>query len=764
MDKVQEQAELIGKKLTPFVASQPTSSIVGGLNDQKTTVGGQSTDQKTTGGGGSNNQKTTGRGGLKDQKTTGGEGLNDQKTTGGSQKTQPPTTSPPSPPSPDSGGGDGGSQSPPPPVVTVSPPPRNQTHNTTSPPTPPSSPPPSITPPPSPPKPQPPPPAGDSPVVTPSPNPQVQLPIPPPTLVTQQPTITGLKLPNNPIFNPSPPSTPLSPPSPDHPGSQGSPPSSPSPPVVSLTPNAPRNPSQPLDSPPAAGGTNHVPSSSSSPSHPNNAGGSSRHNANGNNGNGGNVQQQNNDSNYTEKTMIGIGIAGVLVIVFVAAIFFVRRKQNKSSSPRSNQNYLPPANVSVNTDGFVNYRQKPGNGNISAQNSSPDTNNSLGNQKPGRSSTPDSAVLGNSKTLFTFEELSQITEGFSKRFVIGEGGFGYVYKGIICEGKPIAIKQLKSISAEGYREFKAEVEIISRVHHRHLVSLVGYCISEQHRFLIYEFVPNNTLDHHLHSKDLPVLEWTRRVKIAVGAAKGLAYLHEDCHPKIIHRDIKSSNILLDNDFEAQAKSILHLVADFGLARLNDTAQSHISTRVMGTFGYLAPEYASSGKLTDRSDVFSFGVVLLELITGRKPVDTSQPMGEESLVEWARPRLIEAIEKGDISEVVDPRLEMHYIEGEVYRMIETAASCVRHSALKRPRMVQVVRALDTRDDMSDLSNGVKVGQSTVYNSGQYSTEIRMFRRASEDSTDYGTSNGYYTSQDFTSRESERAFNTSHRPNY
>ncbi|KAF8108076.1 hypothetical protein N665_0115s0085 [Sinapis alba] len=758
MDKVQEQAELIEKKLTPFVASQPTSVVIGGgLTDQKTTGGG-STDQKTTGGG-STDQKTT-KGGSTDQKTTKG-GSTDQKTTGGSKTTQPPTSSPPSPPSPDSGG-DGGSQSSPPPVVTVSPPPSNQSLNIT-PPTPPSSPPPSITPPsspPSPPQPQPPPqstPAGNNPVVIPLPS------LTPPSLVTQQPTVNGLELPNNPIFNPSPPSTLLSPPSPETSGSQGSPPSSPSPPVVPLTPNAPRNPSQPLDSPPAAaGGTNHVPSSSSSPSPPslsgsdNNSGGSNRHNANSNNGNGGNGQQ-NNDSNYTTKTMIGIGIAGVLVIVFVAAIFFVRRKQKKSSSPRSNKNYLPPANVSVNTDGFVNYRQKPGNGNISAQNSSPDTNNSLGNQKPGRSTTPDSAVLGNSKTLFTFDELSQITEGFSKRYVIGEGGFGYVYKGIICEGKPIAIKQLKSISAEGYREFKAEVEIISRVHHRHLVSLVGYCISEQHRFLIYEFVPNNTLDYHLHGKDLTVLEWTRRVKIAVGAAKGLAYLHEDCHPKIIHRDIKSSNILLDNEFEAQ-------VADFGLARLNDTAQSHISTRVMGTFGYLAPEYASSGKLTDRSDVFSFGVVLLELITGRKPVDTSQPLGEESLVEWARPRLIEAIEKGDISEVVDPRLEKHYIEGEVYRMIETAASCVRHSALKRPRMVQVVRALDTRDDMSDLSNGVKVGQSTVYNSGQYSSEIRMFRRASEDSTDYGTSNGYYTSQDFTSRESERAFNTSRRTNY
>ncbi|XP_013651522.2 putative proline-rich receptor-like protein kinase PERK11 [Brassica napus] len=716
MDKVQEQADFIGKKIAPFVTShQPNLA-----------------------------------------------GFTDQKILGGSQTTQPPATSPPSPPSPDSGGG--GSQSSPPPV-TVSPPPSNQPPITTPPPKPPSSPPPSITPPPSPPQPQPPPqstPSGDSPVVIPSPKPELPLPaLPPPSLVTQQPearpNVNGQELPNNPTSPPSPPLNPLSPPS----GSQGSPSfSSTSPPVISLNPNLPRNPSQPLDSPPAEG-SNHVPSSSSVPSPPslsgsdNNSGGSNRQNAN-SNGNGGNGQQ-NNEPNFTEKTLISIGIAGVLVIIIIAVIFFFRRKQKKSSSPRSNQQYLPPANVSVHTEGLIHYRQNPGNGTSSAQNSSPDTNNSLGNPKPGRT-TPDSAVIGTSKIPFTFEELSEITEGFSKRFVIGEGGFGCVFKGILSEGKPIAIKQLKSISAEGYREFKAEVEIISRVHHRHLVSLVGYCICEQHRFLIYEFVPNNTLDYHLHGKDLPVLEWTRRVKIAIGAAKGLAYLHEDCHPKIIHRDIKSSNILLDDEFEAQ-------VADFGLARLNDTAQSHISTRVMGTFGYLAPEYASSGKLTDRSDVFSFGVVLLELITGRKPVDTSQPLGEESLVEWARPRLIEAIEKGDISEVVDPRLEKHYIEEEVYRMIETAASCVRHSALKRPRMVQVVRALDTRDNLSDLSNGVKVGQSTVYNSGQYSNEIRMFRRASEDSSDLGTSNGYYTSQDFTSRELEsRAFNTSHQANH
>ncbi|CAH8257722.1 unnamed protein product [Arabidopsis lyrata] len=320
------------------------------------------------------------------------------------------------------------------------------------------------------------------------------------------------------------------------------------------------------------------------------------------------------------------------------------------------------------------------------------------------------------KTHFTYEELTDITEGFSKQNILGEGGFGYVYKGKLNDGKLVAVKQLKVGSRQGDREFKAEVEIISRVHHRHLVSLVGYCISDSERLLIYEYVPNQTLEHHLHGKGRPVLEWARRVRIAIGSAKGLAYLHEDCHPKIIHRDIKSANILLDDEFEVQ-------VADFGLAKLNDTTQTHVSTRVMGTLGYLAPEYAQSGNLTDRSDVFSFGVVLLELITGRKPVDQYQPMGEESLVEWARPLLDKAIETGDFSELVDRRLEKNYVEKEVFRMIETAAACVRHSGPKRPRMVQVLRALDSEGDMGDISNGRKVGQSSGYESGQTKVVIK-----------------------------------------
>ncbi|KAK4367669.1 hypothetical protein RND71_011461 [Anisodus tanguticus] len=328
--------------------------------------------------------------------------------------------------------------------------------------------------------------------------------------------------------------------------------------------------------------------------------------------------------------------------------------------------------------------------------------------------SPDHGGIGNSRSWFTYEELAEATNGFSSDRVLGEGGFGCVYKGVLSDGREVAVKQLKRGSGQGEREFRAEVEIISRVHHRHLVSLVGYCISEQQRLLVYDYVPNDTLDYHLHGKDRPTMDWATRVKVAAGAARGLAYLHEDCHPRIIHRDIKTSNILLDINFEAQ-------VADFGLARLaGDANNTHVTTRVMGTFGYLAPEYASSGKLTEKSDVYSYGVVLLELITGRKPVDQSQPL---------------ALETENFEDIVDPRLEKNFVAIEMFRMCEAAAACVRHSGSKRPKMSQVVRALDSMDELSDLSNGMKHGQSGMFDSREQSAQIRMFQKMAFGSQEY-----------------------------
>ncbi|BAF13349.1 proline-rich receptor-like protein kinase PERK4 [Oryza sativa Japonica Group] len=331
-------------------------------------------------------------------------------------------------------------------------------------------------------------------------------------------------------------------------------------------------------------------------------------------------------------------------------------------------------------------------------------------------STSDAA--GMSKGTFTYEQLAAATGGFAEENLVGQGGFGYVHKGVLAGGKAVAVKQLKSGSGQGEREFQAEVDIISRVHHRHLVSLVGYCIAGARRVLVYEFVPNKTLEFHLHGKGLPVMPWPTRLRIALGSAKGLAYLHEDCHPRIIHRDIKSANILLDNNFEAK-------VADFGLAKLTSDNNTHVSTRVMGTFGYLAPEYASSGKLTEKSDVFSYGVMLLELVTGRRPIDAGAAdhpwpasfMEDDSLVEWARPAMARALADGDYGGVADPRLEGSYDAVEMARVVASAAASVRHSAKKRPKMSQIVRALEGDMSLEDLNEGMRPGQSMVFGTAE-----------------------------------------------
>ncbi|OIS97966.1 PREDICTED: proline-rich receptor-like protein kinase PERK1 [Nicotiana attenuata] len=318
----------------------------------------------------------------------------------------------------------------------------------------------------------------------------------------------------------------------------------------------------------------------------------------------------------------------------------------------------------------------------------------------------DLAVSGGN---FTYEELWSATSGFSTSNLLGEGGFGYVHKGVLPTGREIAVKQLKVGSHQGEREFQAEVETISRVHHKHLVSLVGYCMTGVKRLLVYEFVPNRTLEYHLHGAAQSFMEWASRIKIAIGSAKGLAYLHEDCNPTIIHRDIKAANILLDSNFEAK-------VADFGLAKfLSDSNHhiSHVSTRVVGTFGYLAPEYAQSGKASDKSDIFSFGVMLLELITGRPPIISTESSACSSLVIWARPLLRRALEDGNFDSLVDPCLGQNYNGEEMANMVACAAACVRHSSWKRPRMSQVVRALEGEASLLDLDEENRPGQSTVF---------------------------------------------------
>ncbi|CAN1785212.1 Proline-rich receptor-like protein kinase PERK1 [Linum perenne] len=366
--------------------------------------------------------------------------------------------------------------------------------------------------------------------------------------------------------------------------------------------------------------------------------------------------------------------------------------------------------------------------------------------------------LSGSGGSFTYEELAVATNGFSEGNLVGEGGFGYVHRGVLSNGKEVAVKQLREGRKQGEKEFQGEVEIISRIHHKHLVSLLGYCINGVKRLLVYEFVSNNTLEFHLHGNGDQVMDWETRLRIAIGSAKGLAYLHEDCEstlcqmrllsdPKILHRDIKAANILVDQNFEAK-------VSDFGLARsYSDASVTHVSTQVVGTVGYLAPEYASSGKVTEKSDVYSYGVVLLELITGRPPICFSESVSRTSLVEWARPLLTGAVESRNFEALVDPRLANKYNNSEMTQMVACAAACVRHSAWLRPRMINVVHVLEGGGTFAvlNMDNRNKPGNSTIfscsaskgssYDCKRYKEEMVKFNMALAASDDSGMSSEY-----------------------
>ncbi|KAG0501011.1 hypothetical protein HPP92_001083 [Vanilla planifolia] len=292
-----------------------------------------------------------------------------------------------------------------------------------------------------------------------------------------------------------------------------------------------------------------------------------------------------------------------------------------------------------------------------------------------------------STRFLAYEELKEATNNFEPASVLGEGGFGRVFKGVLSDGTLVAIKKLNSDGHQGDREFLVEVEMLSRLHHRNLVKLVGYYSSRNssQNLLCYELVPNGSLEAWIHGPlgaNCP-LDWDTRMKIALDAARGLAYLHEDSQPSVIHRDFKSSNILLENNFHAK-------VSDFGLAKQAPEGRAnYLSTRVMGTFGYVAPEYAMTGHLGVKSDVYSYGVVLLELLSGRKPVDMSQPTGQENLVTWARPILRD---RDRLHELADPKLEVKYPKEDFFKVCTVAAACVAPEANQRPTMGEVVQSL------------------------------------------------------------------------
>ncbi|XP_057789037.1 receptor-like cytoplasmic kinase 176 [Salvia miltiorrhiza] len=304
---------------------------------------------------------------------------------------------------------------------------------------------------------------------------------------------------------------------------------------------------------------------------------------------------------------------------------------------------------------------------------------------------------------FGFNDLRICTRNFRPDSVLGEGGFGCVFKGWIDEqtfkaakagtGTVIAVKRLNQEGSQGHKEWLTEINYLGQLHHPNLVKLIGYCLEDEHRLLVYEFMPRGSLENHLFRRTsyFQPLDWTLRMKVALGAARGLAFLHSP-EAKVIYRDFKASNILLDANYNAK-------LSDFGLAKDGPLdGRSHVSTRIMGTYGYAAPEYMATGHLTARSDVYSFGVVLLEILTGRRVLDKNRPHGEQNLIEWARPYLAS---KRRVLRVMDARIEGQYTPGAALRAATLAVKCIAMEPRYRPTMDEVVKALEQLQDTGIL---------------------------------------------------------------
>ncbi|GFY96534.1 kinase with adenine nucleotide alpha hydrolases-like domain-containing protein [Actinidia rufa] len=284
--------------------------------------------------------------------------------------------------------------------------------------------------------------------------------------------------------------------------------------------------------------------------------------------------------------------------------------------------------------------------------------------------------------LFKYHELLRATSNFIPENLIGKGGSSQVYRGCLPDGKEIAVKILKP-SEDVLKEFVLEIDVITSLHHKNIISLFGFCFEDGNVLLVYDFLSRGSVEENLHgNKDSHTFGWSERYKVAVGVAEALEYLHNASAKPVIHRDVKSSNILLSYDFEPQ-------LSDFGLAKWASTTSSHITcTDVAGTFGYLAPEYFMFGKVNDKIDVYAFGVVLLELLSGRKPISNDHPKGQESLVMWAKPIL----NGGKVAQLLDPSLANDYDCDQMERVALAATLCIRRAPRARPQMSIVLKLL------------------------------------------------------------------------
>ncbi|GAB4836427.1 Serine/threonine-protein kinase pcrk1 [Ancistrocladus abbreviatus] len=345
-----------------------------------------------------------------------------------------------------------------------------------------------------------------------------------------------------------------------------------------------------------------------------------------------------------------------------------------------------------------------------------------------RNSFPSSSRRSCNLKVFTLDELKLATKNFSRSLMIGEGGFGRVYRGVIRSSEEpqtrisIAVKQLGRRGLQGYKEWVTEVNVLEIVEHPNLVKLVGCCAEDEERLLVYEYMPNLSVQDHLCNRFRAPLPWSTRLRIAQDAACGLAYLHEGLDFQIIFRDFKSSNILLDDQWNAK-------LSDFGLARLGPSdGLSHVSTVVVGTIGYAAPEYVQTGRLTAKSDVWSYGVFLLELITGRRPFDPNRPKSEQNLLDWVKPHL-SGSKKFEL--VLDPRLKGRCSIKTAQKLAALANRCLARQPKARPKMTEVLDNL-TRivEDEEAESPQHNMQYLDVKDASERSTRERLMRKLTE----------------------------------